>query len=125
MKETKGCTQISISESNSILCAAGKRKIDIYAWNGVLTSRSATSSSRDVGLVHRREILLQESPRAIFCLNSGFGVVMAMKKTYEYLDFSVANNITTVTNVVTTLKLIEIERDQKNVGLEVYFTVSI
>jgi hypothetical protein len=47
-----------------------------------------------------------------------------MKKTYEYVDFSVTTNLAPITSVTSTVKLIDIERDQKNVGIEVYLTCS-
>ena len=70
---TRGVTSFSINESTSVLVAAGKRKVDILIWT-------------EKGLVHRREISLSESPRAVECLKSGTGAIVGYKRSYEYVD---------------------------------------
>ena len=98
---SRGCTLYSTNEDTNLLLAAGKKKIDIYVWEDAL------------GLVHRREIPLAESPKLVSCLSSGAAAVLGLKRTYEYVSL-----IPKASSAVSIVKMMDVNRDHRMVTLE-------
>jgi len=86
LAETKGCLLYTINEATSLLCVGSKKKIDIFVWQGT-----------QLGFAHRKEFIRAESPRGLFCLRTGTGVIVGNKRTYDHVDLVSGSNPVKVT----------------------------
>lgn len=98
LTETKDCSMFAVNERTSLLCVAGKKKFDVFVWQGT-----------QQGFVHRKEISRSESPRGLFCLRSGTGAVVGNKRSYDHVD---------LVSGAAPVKLLDLDREHKMVGIE-------
>jgi hypothetical protein len=95
LPETRGCSSIALNERQSLIYVTLKKKILCFIWqNG--------------NFQPRREIVLNDTPKLVSCIQPN-SIVVGFKKTYDLIDGGTA----------TVTRLLDFDREHKNVCLEV------
>lgn len=94
--DSKGCHVYAVNEKQSSLVVANKKKLTQYIWQAP-------------GFQIRKEFNLADTPKSL--LYAGNLVVVGYKRFYEVVDISTGG----------TAKIVDVDKEHKNISIEVIF----